>query len=87
VLKQWLTQYFEDFREDSALLDRLVHFIDDVLMPEALVTTAEQLKALIDKKQKEHERTDKALEKEFQFSTLPPTPILPVKLKRPLKVR
>jgi son of sevenless-like protein len=84
VLKQWLTHYFHDFRSEPALLDRLGRFIDDVLIPEALVTASEQLKLLIEKKQSEN--ADKAQEKPFQFSTLPPTPILPVKLKRPLKL-
>lgn len=84
VLKQWLTHYFHDFRSEPALLDRLGRFIDDVLNPEALVTASEQLKLLIEKKQSEN--ADKTQEKAFQFSTLPPTPILPVKLKRPLKL-
>ncbi len=84
MLKQWLTHYFHDFRSEPALLDRLGRFIDDVLIPEALVTASEQLKLLIEKKQSEN--ADKTQEKPFQFSTLPPTPILPVKLKRPLKV-
>lgn len=84
VLKQWLIQHFYDFRDEPKLLDRLNHFIDEVMIPEAMISAGEQLRNVI-KKHLDAEKQDK--EREIQFNTRPPTPILPFNIKKmPLEV-
>lgn len=85
MLKQWLLQHFYDFQEEPKLLEWLNKFIEEVMIPEAMVSAGEQLKNIV-RKQLDHEKNSK--DKEPQFSGRPPAPILPINLRKvPMEVR
>lgn len=50
VLKHWLTNHYYDFELDNQLVHRLIQFLDEVMEPAGMLSSAEQLRKLLRKK-------------------------------------
>ncbi|KAL6058531.1 Son of sevenless 1 [Balamuthia mandrillaris] len=80
VLKQWLDKHFDDFKDDPTLVAQLTAFIQEVMIPEAMVSAAEHLMRLINKQVEACNQPQQ--DKTLQFSDRAPVPILPMNLKK-----
>eukprot|EP01090_Pellita_catalonica_P018270 TRINITY_DN5837_c0_g1_i3.p1 TRINITY_DN5837_c0_g1~~TRINITY_DN5837_c0_g1_i3.p1 ORF type:complete len:500 (-),score=61.99 TRINITY_DN5837_c0_g1_i3:113-1612(-) len=72
VLKSWVDQYYWDFLEHPDIVEKLLKFIDDIFEAENMATAGAHLKRLLDRRASKTE-----IEFKFQFSSVPPDPILP----------
>eukprot|EP01102_Stenamoeba_stenopodia_P023215 TRINITY_DN9920_c0_g1_i2.p1 TRINITY_DN9920_c0_g1~~TRINITY_DN9920_c0_g1_i2.p1 ORF type:complete len:887 (+),score=262.77 TRINITY_DN9920_c0_g1_i2:248-2908(+) len=50
VLKHWLTNHYYDFELDNQLVHSLIKFLDEVMEPAGMLSSAEQLRKLLRKK-------------------------------------
>ena len=77
MLKAWVSTYTYDFFEDEALVETMLEFVNNTMIPTGMDMAGTQLAKLITKKMEDR---GKEANKELQFSTPPPRPILPMNL-------
>lgn len=81
TLKYWIENYWEDFKKDQALLERLIEFMDLIkLKTEKLYTI---VNSALSKKQSGQENKEKDREEKLKNATPAPKALVPKSIKRP----